>query len=83
MENVNVFKDTIGPKENAFFAALMKYLTASYKSVFLTVEIMLISFQAQEHVNAKEDSTELKENVEFVETDKFMIHFFNVAQENK
>lgn len=61
----------------------MKYSTAIYKDVFQTVEIMLTSFQVQEFVNARKDFIEFKDNVEFVQLDKFMMLQFNVVQENK
>jgi hypothetical protein len=70
-------------QDNASFAALMKYSTAIYKDVFQTVEIMLTSFQVQEFVNARKDFIEFKDNVEFVQLDKFMMLQFNVVQENK
>lgn len=82
-ENVNVFKDIIWLKDHASFAVLMKSLIITCKDVFQTVEIMHFLFQVQESVNVKEDFIEFKENVEFVELDKFTIQFFNVAQVDK
>lgn len=82
-ENANVLQDIIWSKENAFFVALLKHLILTCKDVFQIVEIMHFSFQVQEFVNAKEDFIEFKENVDCVDWDKFMIHFFNVVPENK
>lgn len=82
-ENVNVFQDTIWFKENASFVVLMKSSILTCKDVFQTVEIMHFLFQAQEFVNVKKDFTEFKESVDCADWDKFMIHFFNVVQENK
>lgn len=82
-ENVNAFQVIIWFKENAFFVVPMNLLMLICKDVFQTVEIMHFLFQVQESVNVKEDFIEFKENVEFVELDKFTIQFFNVAQVNK
>lgn len=82
-ENVNAFQVIIWFKENAFFVVPMNLLMLICKDVFQTVEIMHFSFQAQEFVNVKKDFTEFKENVDCADWDKFMIHFFNVVQENK
>lgn len=82
-ENANVLQDIIWSKDNVSFAALFKHLIQTCKDVFQTVEIMHFSFQVQEFVNAKEDFIEFKENVDCVDWDKFMIHFFNVVPENK
>lgn len=47
------------------------------------MEIIHFSFPVPEFVSAKKDFIEFKENVEFVELDKFMTQSFSVARENK